>query len=87
MGNGTGVVRSTVKSRTKFPPDEPLPERLGPMGQLANQCWGDRTGTVIDPEGYHWTIATHTEDLTPEEMKQRMDAFMKNLAAPQPAHQ
>ena len=30
-------------------------------------------------------VATHKEDLTPEEMKQRMDAFMKNFSA-QPAH-
>ena len=35
--------------------------------------------SVIDPEGYTWTIATHKEDLTPEEMQQRMDDFMKNM--------
>ena len=54
----------------------------GPMGQIADQFWGDRTGTFTDPHGYRWTIATHKEDLTPEEMKQRMDEFMKNFAAP-----
>ena len=52
----------------------------GPMGALADQFWGDRTGTVIDPEGYRWTIATHKEDLTPQEMQQRMDDFMKQMA-------
>ena len=57
----------------------------GPMGQVTDQFWGDRTGTLIDPAGYQWTIATHKEDLTPEEMKQRQDAFMKNFAQ-QPAH-
>jgi PhnB protein len=57
----------------------------GPMGQVADQFWGDRTGTLIDPAGYQWTIATHKEDLTPEEMRQRQDAFMKNFAQ-QPAH-
>jgi len=56
----------------------------GPMGQIADQFWGDRTGTFTDPHGYRWTIATHKEDLTPEEMKQRMDEFMKNFAAPSP---
>jgi PhnB protein len=60
--------------------------RPGPMGQMADQFWGDRTGTITDPEGYQWTIATHKEDLTPQEMKQRMDEFMKTAAAPQPAH-
>jgi len=52
----------------------------GPMGQLQDQFWGDRCGTVIDPAGYHWTIATRKEDFTPEEMKQRADEFFKNFA-------
>jgi PhnB protein len=56
----------------------------GPMGQMQDQFWGDRCGTVVDPGGYHWTIATRKEDLTPEETKQRMDEFMKQSAA-QPA--
>jgi PhnB protein len=58
----------------------------GPMGQLADQFWGDRAGTFTDPEGYQWTIATRKEDLAPQEIKQRMDAFMKSAAAEQPAH-
>ena len=53
----------------------------GPMGQLMDQFWGDRTGTINDPHGYTWTIATRKEDLTPDEIKQRMDAFMKQYAA------
>jgi PhnB protein len=53
----------------------------GPMGQLSDQFWGDRSGTVIDPHGYQWTIATHKQDFTPEEMKQRMDEFTKSFAA------
>ena len=52
----------------------------GPMGQMQDQFWGDRTGTLTDPEGYTWTIATHKEDLTPAEMKQRQDEFMKQFA-------
>ena len=52
-----------------------------PMGQLPDQFWGDRCGTFTDPHGYRWTIATHKEDLTPEEMKQRQDEFMKQFAA------
>ncbi len=58
--------------------------RPGPMGQLADQFWGDRSGTFTDPEGYQWTIATHKEDLTPDEVKRRMDEFMKGFEA---AHQ
>ena len=54
----------------------------GPMGQLQDQFWGDRSGTITDPEGYQWTIATHKEDLTPEEIRQRQDEFFKQFAQP-----
>ncbi len=57
----------------------------GPMGQLADQFWGDRSGTFLDPFGYRWSVASHKEDLTREEMERRGAEFMKN--APQPAHQ
>lgn len=53
----------------------------GGMGQMQDQFWGDRTGTLVDPHGYTWTIATHKEDLTPEEMQQRGDEFMKQFAS------
>ena len=32
--------------------------------------WGDRYGKVVDPFGHHWGIATHTRDLTPEQMQE-----------------
>jgi PhnB protein len=51
----------------------------GGMGQLQDQFWGDRSGSVIDPSGYVWTIATRKEDLTPQEMKQRQDEWMKKF--------
>ncbi|HEV3059825.1 MAG TPA: VOC family protein [Vicinamibacterales bacterium] len=57
----------------------------GPMGQVADQFWGDRCGTFTDPHGYRWTIATHKEDLTPQEMQQRQADWMKQFAS-QPAH-
>jgi len=57
----------------------------GPMGQVADQFWGDRCGTFTDPQGYRWTIATHKEDLTPAEMDQRQAEFMKQFAS-QSAH-
>jgi len=50
------------------------------MGQLQDQFWGDRSGTVVDPHGYNWTIATHKEDVTPEEMQQRQQDWMKQFA-------
>jgi PhnB protein len=44
---------------------------------LTNQFYGDRSGTVEDPFGHVWTIATHVEDVPPEEMTKRAQAFMK----------
>ena len=54
----------------------------GPMGQLADQFWGDRTGSFTDPFGYRWCVATHKEDLTEEEMQRRAAEFFKNQAQP-----
>ena len=44
---------------------------------LKDQFYGDRSGTLEDPFGHVWTIATHMEDLSPEEMNKRMEAMMK----------
>lgn len=43
---------------------------------LADQFWGDRYGKLVDPFGHHWSIAEHLEDLTPEQMRERMAAMM-----------
>ena len=42
---------------------------------LENQFWGDRMGDVTDPFGHRWHVATHVEDVSPEEMKRRMEAM------------
>ena len=44
---------------------------------VKDQFYGDRSGTVADPFGHQWTIATHVEDVAPEDMKRRMDEAMK----------
>lgn len=44
---------------------------------LADQFYGDRTGTVVDPFGHVWTIATHTEDVAPEEIDRRFKKMMQ----------
>lgn len=41
---------------------------------LQDQFYGDRSGTLRDPFGHVWTIATHKEDVTPEEMDKRIKA-------------
>jgi PhnB protein len=42
--------------------------------------WGDRFGLVQDPFGHTWTIATHIEDVPPEEMQKRSEEFMASMA-------
>jgi PhnB protein len=39
---------------------------------VTNKFYGDRSGSLKDPFGHRWTIATHVEDVTPEEMQKRM---------------
>jgi uncharacterized glyoxalase superfamily protein PhnB len=41
---------------------------------LADMFWGDRYGKLVDPFGHHWSVAEHLEDLTPDQMEQRMAA-------------
>lgn len=42
---------------------------------VEDQFWGDRMGTVVDPYGHKWSIATHTEDVSPEELDKRAKAL------------
>jgi PhnB protein len=44
--------------------------------EVADQFWGDRFGTVTDPFGHLWSIATHVEDVPPEEMAERAQVAM-----------
>src|SRR5262249_24168573 len=43
----------------------------------ANQFYGDRSAGVEDPVGNYWGIATHVEDVPPDELKKRAEAYMK----------
>lgn len=42
---------------------------------VKDQFYGDRSGTVLDPFGYQWTLATHKEELTLEEVRRRSEAI------------
>ncbi len=47
---------------------------------VEDQFWGDRCGTLKDPHGYAWTIATRKEDLSRDEIDARAAAFFKQMA-------
>jgi PhnB protein len=57
--------------------------RAGAKAQrpVADQFYGDRSGTLEDPFGHVWTVATHVEDVPPEEMRRRAEAAMKSSPA------
>src|SRR6266850_5013475 len=42
---------------------------------IADQFYGDRSGRLEDPFGHVWLVSTHTEDVSPEEMQKRMEAY------------
>jgi PhnB protein len=41
--------------------------------------WGDRTGSVLDPFGHTWDLATRREEVSPEEMKRRGEEFFRKM--------
>ena len=47
------------------------------LKEPSNQFYGDRSSGVKDPFGNHWWIHTHIEDVPPEELSKRAEAFMK----------
>lgn len=52
---------------------------------LENQFWGDRMGTLEDPFGHVWSLATHVEEVAPDEMERRMAEFSKGQKQSEPA--
>jgi PhnB protein len=49
--------------------------------EVADQFWGDRFGTITDPFGHTWSVATHIEDVPPEEMAERAKAAMAAMGS------
>lgn len=46
---------------------------------LEDMFWGDRTGSVLDPFGHTWDLATHRQDVPPQEMKRRGEEFFRKM--------
>jgi PhnB protein len=47
------------------------------ISPMTNQFYGDRSGMFTDPFGHNWNVATHVEDVSPEELQKRLDAITK----------
>jgi PhnB protein len=61
---------------TRLMLSEPCPQ--GTLGSLP-PFYGDRTGSLTDPFGHLWFVATHIEDLTPEQIKTRAQEIFHQL--------
>ena len=51
-----------------------------PQGPVMDMFWGDRCGTVVDPDGYTWMVGTHKSEPTAKEMNKAMQEMMKQQA-------
>lgn len=51
-----------------------------PTMPVTDMFYGDRVGALVDPFGYHWTIGTHKEDPTEEQVAERAKAFFAKMA-------
>ena len=51
------------------------------VAELEDMFWGDRFGTLSDPFGHVWSVATHKEDLSEEEMAERSKAAMAEMSS------
>jgi PhnB protein len=47
---------------------------------ISNMFWGDRFGKFTDPFGHQWGVATHVEDVAPEELQRRSEEMTKQMA-------
>jgi PhnB protein len=56
-----------------------------PKGPVMDMFWGDRCGTITDPDGYTWMISTHKAEPTPQQMKKAMQEQARAMAAAKPA--
>jgi uncharacterized glyoxalase superfamily protein PhnB len=83
IGEENETARATVSSLYLYVPnvDDVYRNAVGAGGSTimepSDMFYGDRSGAVKDPSGNSWFIATHKEDVTPQELTRRAAAFIK----------
>jgi PhnB protein len=73
---GTPVTISVYVEDVDAVFEKALAEGATETRAVEDQFYGDRSGQFEDPFGHHWSVASHIEDVPPEEMEQRMAAAM-----------
>jgi PhnB protein len=74
-GSPVGILIYVEDVNARF--DQALEAGASVLKPLADQFYGDRSGTIKDPFGHTWTLATRIEDLSQEEMDQRFAEQMQ----------
>ncbi len=76
-GAGVSIMLYTEDVDTLF--EQALSHNAEILRPVMDQFYGDRAGTLKDPFGHIWTIGTHTEDLSDQELKARMEEYMASM--------
>ena len=71
-GNGGSILLYVADADALFA--RALDAGASEMQPMEDQFWGDRMGTLTDPFGHTWSIATHIEDVAPEELDRRRES-------------
>jgi PhnB protein len=77
-GSGTGIMLYVDDVDRSFEQAVRTGARI--LQPVKDQPYGDRSGTLSDPFGHMWTISTHVEDVSPEEMQHRMEEAQSSHA-------
>jgi PhnB protein len=78
---GTGVSLMVYLERVDDVFKQAIAAGAKEVQPVKNQFYGDRSGTFEDPFGHVWTVATHVEDIPPDEMRRRAEEYMKKSNA------
>jgi PhnB protein len=78
---GLIIYTEDVDSAFKKATDAGATEKM----KVENQFWGDRMGSLTDPFGHSWSIATHVEDVSPDQMQSRLEELGRTQKQAEPA--
>jgi PhnB protein len=78
-GNGSPVTIHIYVENVDSVFDRAIASGAKEVMVLQDKFWGDRYGMLVDPFGHSWSLATHIEDVEPEEMKKRAEEAMKEF--------
>ncbi|MGI0006661.1 MAG: VOC family protein [Nitrosotalea sp.] len=76
-GSGSGIFLYVHDADDTF--NKAVSAGAKPQMPMMDAFWGDRFGSIVDPFGHVWSIATHKKDLTPDELKKAGEEAFKNM--------